>query len=209
MDHEEHRHHDYPTDGDRCVAHRHRYSWLGLGAGLTLHTLIDGMALAASVSAEARDEATGLSLLGVGTFLAVVLHKPLDAMSITTVMAAGGWSVRNRNLVNLGFALMCAIGAAGFCLGIQQFAEAQHAILGWALGFAAGVFLCISLGDILPEVQFHAHDKAKLSAALVLGIALAYAIGFVEPAHQHGQPTEDTHGHEQHAGHEEHPEHEH
>ncbi|MBC8870711.1 MAG: ZIP family metal transporter [Planctomycetes bacterium] len=202
VDHEEHRHHDYPTDGDRCVAHQHRYSWLGLGAGLTLHTLIDGMALAASVSAEAHDEATGLSLLGVGTFLAVVLHKPLDAMSITTVMAAGGWSVRTRNLVNLGFALMCAIGAAGFYLGIQQFAEAQQAILGWALGFAAGVFLCISLGDILPEVQFHAHDKAKLSAALVLGIALAYAIGFVEPAHQHGQPTAEPHEHEQHAEHE-------
>lgn len=195
-DHKEHRHHDYPTDGESCVAHQHRYSWLGLFVGLTLHTVIDGMALAASVSAEAREATAGVSLFGVGTFLAVFLHKPLDAMSITTVMAAGGWSVRNRNLVNLGFASMCAVGAAGFYLGIQQFSASQQVILGWALGFAAGVFLCISLGDILPEVQFHAHDKIKLSSALVLGIVLAYAIGFVEPAHQHGHSTDGTNGHE-------------
>jgi len=197
-DHEGHRHHDYPTDGASCVAHQHRYSWLGLFVGLAMHTVIDGMALAASVSAEAHEATTGLSLLGLGTFLAVLLHKPLDAMSITTVMAAGGWSLRTRNLVNLGFALMCAVGAAGFYFGLQQFSDSQQTILGLALGFAAGVFLCISLGDILPEVQFHAHDKVKLSTALVLGIALAYAIGFLEPAHQHHHPTVETHEH--HAG---------
>jgi zinc and cadmium transporter len=133
-------------------------------------------------------------------------------MSITTVMAAGGWPVRTRNLVNLGFALMCGVGAASFYLGLQQFSGNQQTILGWALGFAAGVFLCISLGDILPEVQFHAHDKAKLSTALVLGIALAYAIGFVEPAHQHGHhqhghPPVETNGHEVHAEHEHDTEH--
>ncbi len=206
-DHKDHAHHDYPTDGERCVAHRHRYSWLGLFVGLALHTVIDGMALAASVSAEAHEATAGVSLFGIGTFLAVFLHKPLDAMSITTVMAAGGWSMRTRNMVNLGFALMCAVGAAGFYLGIQQFADSQQAILGWALGFAAGVFLCISLGDILPEVQFHAHDKVKLSTALVLGIALAYAIGFLEPAHQHGHPALETNGHEVHAEDESHTEH--
>lgn len=206
-DHKDHRHHDYPTDGERCVAHQHRYSWLGLFMGLALHTVIDGMAMAASVSVQAHRAAAGLSLFGMGTFLAVLLHKPLDAMSITTVMAAGGWSVRARNLVNLGFAMMCAVGAAAFYLGIQQFADSQQTILGWALGFAAGVFLCISLGDILPEVQFHAHDKAKLSTALVLGIALAYAIGFVEPAHQHGHPAVETIRHEDHGDQERHTEH--
>ena len=63
-------------------------------------------------------------------------------------------------------------------------------ILGCALGFSAGVFLCISLGDLLPELQFHRHDRGKLSIALLLGVVLAYGIGYLEPKHLHGkQPT--------------------
>jgi len=186
-------HQNYLADGEHCPAHRHPYSWLGLCAGLALHTLIDGMALAASVEAESHAATGGFSLLGIGTFLAVALHKPLDAMSITSVMAASGWSARARQVINLVFASMCALGAVVFCLGVRQFSTSQHTIVGWALGFAAGVFLCISLGDILPEVRFHKHDRAKLSAALVLGVALAYGIGFFEPAHQHGHPSVDVH----------------
>ena len=37
-------------------------------------------------------EQHGFALFGLGTFLAVALHKPLDALSITSLMAAGGWS---------------------------------------------------------------------------------------------------------------------
>jgi zinc and cadmium transporter len=41
------------------------------------------------------------------------------------------------------------------------------------------------LGDLLPEVQFHAHDRLKLSACLVAGVVLAWALRFFEPAHIH------------------------
>ncbi len=181
---------EYPVDGQLCAAHRHQYSWIGLGAGLALHTMIDGMALAASVTASSRHGGAEWTLLGVGTFLAVLLHKPLDAMSITSVMVAGGWSAKAQWLVNLGFASMCAAGAAVFFLGIQQFGDQQQMLVGVALGFAAGVFLCISLADILPEVQFHAHDRVKLTVALLFGTLLALLIGFLEPAHQHGYGTD-------------------
>jgi zinc and cadmium transporter len=200
-------HTGFPIDGAECDTHRHPYSWIGLCVGLTLHTLMDGMAIAASVSAEASHPTPGVALLGFGTFVAVLLHKPLDAMSITTVMAASGWSARTRQVVNVVFALMNIVGAALFWLGIQQFADNQQVVIGWVLGFAAGMFLCIALADILPELQFHAHDRVKLSTALVLGVLLAYAIGFLEPAHQHGySPSPDReHDHaEQH--HEEHAE---
>ena len=183
--HHDHDHSHDPTEGECCDTHRHPYSWIGLYAGLSLHTLIDGMALAASVSAQRHAGEPGLPLLGLGTFLAVLLHKPLDAMSITSVMATGGWSPQARRVVNVLFALMCAVGAICFYLGVQQLAETQRLVIGTSLGFAAGVFLCISLADILPEVHFHTHDRFKLSAALLLGVALAYAIGFLEPDHQH------------------------
>lgn len=77
-------------------------------------------------------------------------------------------------------------------IGVQHFADMQHTFVGCALGFSAGVFLCISLGDLLPEVQFHKHDRVVLSIALLLGVAAAYAIGFIEPAHSHGQDHHRT-----------------
>lgn len=160
-------------------------SWAGVLLGLSLHSLIEGMALAASIQAESGNGAA-LSLLGLGTFLAILLHKPFDAVSITALMLAGGWPARWRNTVNAGFAAMVPIGAALLVAGTGRFSGSQHLIVGCALAFSAGTFLCISLGDLLPEIEFHSHDRVKLSAALLLGVAIAYAIGFFEPTHAHG-----------------------
>ena len=98
-------------------------------------------------------------------------------------MSASGWDVQTRLLVNLGFARMGPIGAFLLILGLGR---ANPLFLGCALGFSAGVFLCISLGDLLPEVHFHRHDRIKLSVALLLGVAVAYGIGFLEPEHLPG-----------------------
>jgi zinc and cadmium transporter len=51
------------------------------------------------------------------------------------------------------------------------------------LAFAAGVFVCIALGDLLPEVQFHSHDRARLTLFFLLGICLAVAVGWMEAGH--------------------------
>ena len=172
-----HFHEHEPPSKERA---RRELGWIGVAVGLGLHTAIDGVALSASVMAEAGE---GAPVGGLGTFLAIVLHKPLDAMAIVALMVAGGWAARTRLLVNLGLALMCPLGAALFYFGVG--AEAAVPV-GCALGFAAGTFLCISLSDLLPEVHFHSHDRIKLSVALLLGIALAYAIGLVEAAEVHG-----------------------
>lgn len=163
----------------------HELSWLGVFIGLSIHTLIDGIALAASVEADSR-HGHDVPLYGLGTFLAVLLHKPLDAVSITTLMSAGGWTARHRNLVNLAYASMCPLGAFGFMVGVGQLGGLENLVLGCALCFAAGVFLCISLGDILPEMEFHAHNRVQLTLLLLAGIGMAWAIGFLEPAHVHG-----------------------
>ncbi len=176
----------------------HGLSWLGVAVGLAVHTLIDGIALGAAVKS---DMTSGSSLWGVGVFFAIALHKPLDALSITTLMAASGWSPRAQNVVNACFALMCPVGALCFTLGIDASSPHIPTILGMALGFSAGSFLCISLSDLLPEVQFHRHDRLKLSVALLSGIATAYGIGLMEPSHAHSlpslQPTPVTSGHDE------------
>jgi zinc and cadmium transporter len=184
-------HHEHPP-----AKGSHAFSWLGLALGLSLHTLIDGLALGAAVAAEAHGQ-HGFALFGFGTFLAVALHKPLDALSITSLMAAGGWKKNDIRLANAIFALMCPLGAIAFFIGLAGLFAEQHAVVGSALAFAAGVFLCISLADLLPEVAFHTHDRVRLTLVLLAGIALAWAIGFLEPAHTHSHP--EPHGH-QHSG---------
>jgi zinc and cadmium transporter len=167
-----------------------RHRWLGLLVGLSLHTVIDGMALAASIAAESPAH-DGVVLAGVGTLLAITLHKPMDSLSVTTVMVADGVSKRLVHVVNGFFALLCPLAAIVFYLGLYG-AQYTSWLLGCGLGFAAGSFLCIALADILPEIQFHAHDRLKLTAALLAGVALAYGIGFLEPRHVHGQSHFDA-----------------
>lgn len=190
-------HHDHDCDHDHSVGSQHRISWVGLFFGLAVHTVLDGVALSASVVAESTDNHSPHAVLGVGTFLAVLLHKPLDALSITSLMSAGGWSTRGQMLINFAFALACPLGALLFWFGTSQITTSQNIVVGTALAFSAGFFLCIALSDLLPEVQFHTHDRWKLTAALLLGVALAIGIESMhshESGPDHG-PAPHTHEH--------------
>lgn len=182
---EEEAHHDHGHHHHHEQADVHSLSWVGIALGLALHTLIDGVALGAVMLGELAEGAT-TGLVGVGVFLAILLHKPLDAMSITTIMEAGGWDRRARAATNLLFALMCPLGALLFFFGVDLLSPSRDAIVAAALAFSAGAFICIALSDLLPEVHFHSHDRGKLTLAFLLGIVIAYAIGAVEPASLHG-----------------------
>ena len=170
--HEEHTHHQERGPD------AHPLSWAGLALGLGLHALIDGVALGAAVKSGSLHTGAA-SLAGFGVFLAVLMHKPLDALSIISLMRAGGWSRRTRWLANIGFATLCPLGAILFVWGVGQI-DGQEIVLGCALAFAAGVFLCISLGDILPEVHFHSHDRLKLTLSFLAGIGLAYGLRYID-----------------------------
>ncbi len=188
--------HDFDDAGhdqqhqDHCDDHHHDasahpLSWVGIALGLGLHTLIDGIALGASVHGGGHHGvANSFSWIGLGVFLAILLHKPLDALSITSMMRAGGWGSRARGVANIAFATLCPLGALFFVWGVG-FLDNQAYVVGCALAFSAGVFLCISLGDLLPEVHFHSHDRVKLTIAFLVGIGLAYALRFVEPGSTH------------------------
>lgn len=191
-------HEDQHAECDHQHAHVHHHdhgavhelSWAGIATGMSVHSVLDGMALGTAVMADASH---GRTLLGIGVFLAVALHKPLDALSITMLMKVSGWPDSARWLVNVGFSLICPIGAAMVVLGLQQLDEQQTHWIGNLMGFSTGVFLCISLSDLLPEVQFHRHDRIKLSVALLMGILVAMVISLFDP--------EEGHSHHNHAAH--------
>jgi zinc and cadmium transporter len=175
--------HEHLTLADQSARH---LSWVGAALGLSVHTLINGIALGASVEVEAAAGAE--ALLGLGTFLVIFLHKPFDALAIGTLMAAGGWSRTARHWVNAAFALVIPLGVLLFHLGASQYTEAARLFLGSALAFAAGTFVCIAASDLLPELQFHVHDRFKLTLALGAGLVLAIVIGqFEATGHDHHQ----------------------
>jgi zinc and cadmium transporter len=194
--------HEHEQDHDHGDAHEHEHthehghehhhhahtlaeksaqqlSWVGTALGLTLHSLLDGVALAAAVEAGARGH---FKFAGMGVALVVILHKPFDAMAVSALMTVSGSSRFLRHLLNGLFALVSPIGAVMFYLGASQFAGANAAFLGCALAFCAGTFLCIASSDLLPELQFHSHDRFKLSFALLAGLTVAVLIKQFEAA---------------------------
>ena len=181
----DHRHEDTPVYGNKM-------SWSGAAVGLTLHSLIAGVALGASIAA---DSGHGSAWPGIAVFLVIVLHKPFDSMTLLTLMTTTGWSKGLRHAVNALCALAVPIGAAAFLFGVHAGDVEHSSTVGAALAFAAGVFLCVSLSDLLPELHFHKHDRAALSATLLLGLALAWGISVLEAG---------MHDHEDHDEHDEH-----
>ena len=190
-DHNHAHHSGHQHDSAHSSPAQQRYGWLGVAFGLALHTFIDGIALGAAIQADVIEHEP-LGLLGLGVFIAIVLHKPLDALSISTLMQVGGWSIRARTWVNLLFALMCPLGAYLFLASAGNMGDNSSFMVGSALAFSAGVFICISLSDLLPEIQFHSHDRGKLTLALILGVITAYAIGLVEPSASHHHDAAPT-----------------
>ncbi len=194
--------HGHGADGHQPDHHHHAHrapaasargpwAWCGAFAGLALHSLADGAALAASVGADAAHGAGPLA--GVATFLAILLHKPLDAAIIAALMTEAGASRGLRLAATVAYALVVPLGAISFLVSLPLFGGQQAAVLGVALAVAGGAFVCIAAADLLPEVQFHTHDRLLLTTALALGLAMAWGITVAERS-SHGHSLHDHGG---------------
>ena len=138
--------HDPRSRHDHCArpSHGHRHadlSWSGAAFGLALHSMLNGVALAAAVQCETG----GSWLAGFGTFLVIFLHKPFDAMTISMLMGRGGWSLAWRHTINGLFSLAIPVGVLIFYFGLMpdQFspnAASQQWYIACALAFSAGTF---------------------------------------------------------------------
>ena len=201
-------HHEAPADpADPCPTHPHEHAggrghsaglvdpeapggagaatkgtslhWGAAAFGLAAHSLIGGVARAAAAAAGGGRSGPGAAAWGV--FVATVVHKPADALTIVSLMLRAGAARPLAHLVNLAFALMIPAGVGLFFLGIQGLDQSAAASLtAAALAFSAGTFLCIALSDLLPELQFHAHDRFILSAALLAGLGVMAAASYWE-----------------------------
>lgn len=197
-----------PASADRRAAAPPVAGWMAV-LGLTLHTFMNGVGLAGAVqfaadTAHEADSSAVLWLPGLALFLAIFLHKPADALAISTVLSRKGVSRGTIALVQIGFALMVPVGAGAFMLTHGAIAkDMENQLTGAALAFSAGTFLFIALSDLLPELQFHRHDRVPLFLALLAGLCLMGGIAYLE-GHDHGGHEHGANGHHHDADHDEH-----
>jgi len=219
-DHAYHHHDHDPHTHDPKNEIEHRAAapavagWMAV-LGLTIHTFMNGVGLAGEVLIEGNG-GTGhgggplSSLPGLAMFLAIVLHKPADALAISTVLSRKGVGRGVLALVQLGFACMVPIGAIAFYYLRSKLTEGlENELTGAALAFSTGTFLFIALSDLLPEVQFHRHDRVPLFLSLVFGVAMMGGIALLEGHdehgnHHHGTAAHSTGKHDDHDGDEDH-----
>jgi zinc and cadmium transporter len=156
-----------PVEG--CEVH----GTMGLSSflGLSVHTLFDGAALGAALSAG----------LGGMVFLAVVAHHIPASLSLSSILVHEGRSARRVLTMILALALMVPVGALAYFALRGGFEVAK--LTSWALAFSAGTFLHIALADLLPQAHRKASSRLPMVLSLAFGAAAMWALELLHTGH--------------------------
>ena len=131
-------------------------------AGLSFHSLLDGLALSSTYSKPA--------LAGVVT-LAIVLHTIPTAFALTSLLLMDRWS---RTAI-LGwmtlFAFSIPVGAIATWFILEGTTER---IIGFAIALSAGTFLAIATSDLLPQLRHSEHAHNLPLVFLFAGLAVCW-----------------------------------
>ncbi|HRX86455.1 MAG TPA: ZIP family metal transporter [Phycisphaerae bacterium] len=184
--------HGHPHDHDHG-AHTHGHQTHAAPAlgnmiailALSIHSFLDGVAIGAVASMAG----TAGTAVGVSVFLSVLIHKPMDGLSVSVLLLNARVKRSRLWLIQCVYAGLVPLGAWAFMLTRGAISEAMEGpVLGYTLAFSAGTFASIALTDLLPELHFHRHDRNKLSAAMLLTMAVMYVahvLGHAGHAHAH------------------------
>ncbi len=134
----------------------HASTWSGVMAliGLSLHSLMDGVAIGAALALGGN--------LGPLVVLGILLHRIPEGGTIASIFLVQGFGRRGALLAAATLALAALVGASG-----QAF---LHLPAGPTLGLTAGLALYVASSDLLPEVQKEPGPRGALS--LLAGVAV-------------------------------------
>ncbi len=162
--------------GEETHAPDHKKSTaVGAMAGMLIHTFFDGLSIVASFTVDMR--------LGITVFIAVLLHKIPDGLTISSIIF-----IHSKNKTT-------AMGAA-FLLGISTLTGALAAFMlsdfylpgeqtvAVAIAFSAGVFLYVAATDLLPVVNASGDRRAALFffIGILLYLVLQWGTSWLAPS---------------------------
>ena len=137
--------------------HLSRSAGVSAVLGLTLHTFFDGVAIASGFLVSSR--------LGVLLFLAVLLHKLPEGVTVASVVVAGGASRRRA----VGAAAILGLATIlGVLLTDQVAPLTRH-----GLALSAGVTLYVAASNLVPEFQA---KRGWLTALAFFGGAIGFIV---------------------------------
>lgn len=134
----EHMHFGEETHAHTEVPHS---SIFGAVGGLTVHAFFDGMSIAAAASAKAE--------IGILVFLAVLLHKIPEGLTVASVVRFGDHSVREARVASVALAASTIVGA----LLVLFFVSINANVIGLLFAFSAGASVYVGASDLIPEVN--------------------------------------------------------
>lgn len=145
---------------------------VGLLTGLVVHSLLEGMSLAASFQ---LDQALGFTLLA-----AMLVHKLPDGMTVASLVLASTGQ-RGKALLGSG-----AIGLATLLGGLGMFAAGEWltlARLRFVFALTTGIFLYLSFCHLVPFVLRSGEHRFPL--AFLGGVLLYMLFLLFFPFHRH------------------------
>ena len=171
-DHEEHLGHSGEAHAAESASERavHQVGGLSAFIALSMHTLIDGIALGTAVTG-GEDFA-----LGGLVFLAIIFHKMPAAFSLTSALKADNYSNSTALTYLIIFNAMVPVGAI---LAFVVLFGLPVWLLGAMLCFSAGTFIHVATSDLLPVIHRQHSGKVLLSAVVVLGVLFMAAFGWI------------------------------
>jgi zinc transporter ZupT len=130
--------------------------------GLCIHAFFDGFTIAVGMQFDFA--------LGVLIFVAVILHKIPEGLTIATVMIAA----RQRRSAALGASVIVGVATFIGAVAALLMGSISEQLLGIAFAFSAGIATYVGASDLIPEIN---HAKNRIIPLLVFGGMLLFYVG--------------------------------
>jgi zinc and cadmium transporter len=139
--------------------------------GLTIHDLIDGIALGSGGAQTAVTPAI---------FLALVLHKVPTTFSLSLLLLHGDYT-RKRIVLFLSILLLAIPIGTLLSQMIVGMTGAGVVAVGYLIHFSAGTFIYIGAYELLPEMHRKSAHDAWIGVFFALGIGVMFLLKLVHP----------------------------
>jgi zinc transporter ZupT len=110
-------------------------------SGLFVHAFFDGFTISVGLHFD--------FLLGVLIFLAVLLHKIPEGLTIGSIVLASGYSKKTVLYSSVGLGLATMLGVCA----VFVFQQVSEGMIGMGFAFSAGVAVYVGASDLIPEIN--------------------------------------------------------
>lgn len=147
----------HPCEAEHCDVHT--IGWTAF-AGLTLHSLVDGVALGSSALVPS---------IGPAVALAILFHKLPASVTLSSVLLKSGFPPGRTEAAVAVFGAAVPVGAV---VTRTLLVNVPHATLGLLIAFSAGTFIQIATDDLMPEIHRHHQGRFLNLLAFAAGLVM-------------------------------------